>query len=345
VRPSDVSLLRCPACHASSLESEEFYSAADGAIADGVLWCRECRSWYPIEGGLLELLSGPLAYAEDRARFAAAHEGSLERLGLATRPDGDGARAEDDAVRKQQRHFDWYADNPAQTYSEYEATPFWRAADAIAFGEWRREVAAGSRILDVACAQGRSTFPWMDLDVEIVGFDISKRLVRQALDRCGDPTVGARATFFVADATRFPLASATFDYAAAYGVLHHLPDPAATAREIARVLRKGGVFFGSENNETVFRRLFDLLQKIQPLWTEEAGEHALISEGELRGWLEPAGFDISVRTSVFVPPHLANRLTPGAAEKLLRATDRAATVIPGLSRQGGLILVRGQKRR
>jgi len=345
LNPSFIGLLRCPACGAGSLESEAFSSAGDSAIVDGLLWCRECRRWFPIEDGLLELLAGPLAYAADRARFARDHEGSLERLGLATRPDGAGARAEDDAVRRQQEHFDWYADNPAQTYSAYEATPFWRAADAIAFGEWRREVAAGSRILDVACAQGRSTFPWMDLDVEIVGFDISKRLVRQALDRCRDSPARARATFFVADATRFPLASAIFDYAAAYGVLHHLPDPAATAREIARVLRAGGVFFGSENNETVFRRLFDLLQKIRPLWTEEAGEHALISEEELRGWLEPAGFDISVRTSVFVPPHLANRLSPGAAEKLLRATDRAAALVPGLSRQGGLILVRGQKRR
>lgn len=345
MKPSDVALLRCAACDAGSLESEAFSSDIDGAIRDGVLRCRECRSWFPIEGGLLELLVGPLAYAEDRARFARAHERELERLGLATQPDRADARPADDAVRRQQEHFDWYADNPAQTYSAYEATPFWRAADAIAFGDWRREVVPGARILDVACAQGRSSFPWMDLDVEVVGFDISKRLVRQALDRYRAQPARARATFFVADATRFPLVSASFDYAVAYGVLHHLPDPAATARELARVLREGGVFFGSENNETVFRRLFDLLQKVRPLWTEEAGEHALISEEELRGWLEPAGFDLSVSTSVFVPPHAANLLSPAVAERLLRATDRAARAVPGLSRQGGLILARGQKRR
>ncbi|MDQ5857691.1 MAG: methyltransferase domain-containing protein [Acidobacteriota bacterium] len=344
MKPSDVPLLRCPACSAERLESEAFSSADDGAIADGVLWCPGCGGWYPIEDGLLELLSGPLAYAEDRARFAHAHEGALGKLGLATDPGRVDARAEDDAVRRQQEHFDWYADNPTQTYSAYEETPFWKAADAMAFGGWRREVVPGARLLDVACAQGRSTFQWMDLDIDVIGFDISKALVRQALDRYRKRPARARAAFFVADATRFPLVSGSVDYVVAYGVLHHLPDPAATSLEIARVLREGGVFFGSENNETVFRRLFDVLQKIRPLWTEEAGEHALISEEELRRWLEPAGFDLSIRTSVFVPPHLANLLSPGMAEKLLRATDRAAWVFPGLRRQGGLILVRGKKR-
>src|SRR5262249_34141492 len=143
----------------------------------------------------------------------------------------------DEAVRVQQAHFDWYAQNQRQTYSTYEATPFWRAADAIAFETWRRRIRPGSRLLDLACAQGRSTFEWIDLDLEIVAFDISKSLIREARERLRKTRGQARVTFLVADARTLPLRSSTVDYVLAYGVLHHLPNPIRTCAEVARVLR------------------------------------------------------------------------------------------------------------
>jgi hypothetical protein len=42
-------------------------------------------------------------------------------------------------------------------------------------------------------------------------------------------------------------------------------------------LKSDGIYFGSENNASVFRNLFDILQKISPIWSEEAGPEALIS--------------------------------------------------------------------
>jgi len=335
-----VGLLRCPACGENTLDPEVFQSGPEGEIGSGVFWCRSCRSWFPIEDGLLELLSGPLSYAEDRSRFWKSHESRLKKMGLAPAP---AAAAEESEVARQQRHFDWYAENPTQTYEAYEATPFWRAADALAFDEWRSRMRPGTKLLDLGCAQGRSAFQWMDLDCEIVGFDISRALIRQAIERYRRTKPRARATFFVADATRFPLRSATFDCVTGYGVLHHFPDPRETCREIVRTLKPGGVFFSSENNETVFRKLFDLLQKIHPVWHEEAGAHALISERELRDWLEPTGCHLAFRTSVFVPPHLANLLGHAGARFLLRATDALGAHFPLTRRQGGLILARAEK--
>jgi ubiquinone/menaquinone biosynthesis C-methylase UbiE len=316
----------------------------DREIETGVLWCRSCRSYFPVEEGILELVSGALADAPARDRFWSAHKTRLEALELEPPHAAQVSRPEDEAVAKQREHFDWYADNETQTYEAYEATPFWRAADRIAFGEWRQSVAPGARLLDVGCAQGRSTFPWMDLDLDIVGFDISRSLIRQAGQRYRRARPRARASFFVADATRFPLRSSRFDYVLGYGVLHHFPDPASTCREIARVLKSGGVFFSSENNQTVFRGIFDWLQRIRPAWHEEAGDHALISERDLRSWLEPAGCGVSVKTSVFLPPHLANALGHAAADRLLRAADRVAGAIPFLRKQGGLILARAEKK-
>jgi ubiquinone/menaquinone biosynthesis C-methylase UbiE/uncharacterized protein YbaR (Trm112 family) len=340
-----VGLLRCPTCGKNTLDPEVFQYGPEGEIGLGVFWCRSCRSWFPIEDGLLELLSGPLSYAEDRSRFWKSHEARLKQVGLAP-PEpavAPAAAAEESEVARQQQHFDWYAENPTQTYEDYEATPFWRAADALAFDDWRSRVRPRTRLLDVGCAQGRSTFRWMDLDCEIVGFDISKALIRQAIDRYRRAKPRAKATFFVADATRFPLRSAAFDYVTGYGVLHHFPDPKETCREIVRTLKPGGVFFSSENNETIFRKLFDLLQKIHPVWHEEAGAHALISERELRDWLEPTGCQLSFRTSVFVPPHLANLLGHAGARLLLRATDALGSGFPPTRRQGGLILARAEK--
>jgi len=327
------------------LRCEAFSDGAEG-VDRGVVWCAACGSWFPIEGGVLELLRESLAYADDRARFWAAHEPQMRARDLGPDRRGrarTGADAHDASVREQQAHFDWYAHNDEQTYTAYEAMPFWRAADALAFGPWRREVGAGRRLLDVACAQGRSTFPWMDLDLDIVAFDVSRKLIREAAARYREARPRARATFLVANAADFPFASDAFDYVLAYGVLHHMPDPAHTCREIGRVLRPGGVFFGSENNRTVFRRIFDALQARRPLWHEEAGSHALISRGDLRRWLEPLGFRAAFRTSVFVPPHAVNRLDPTGALGMLRRTDRLARAIPFLRGQGGLILVEARK--
>ncbi len=47
------------------------------------------------------------------------------------------------------------------------------------------------------------------------------------------------------DAHRLPFRDAAFDHVAANAVLEHVCDPAAATREVARVLRPGGVFSGS----------------------------------------------------------------------------------------------------
>ena len=47
----------------------------------------------------------------------------------------------------------------------------------------------------------------------------------------------------------------SFDYVLIYGVLHHLPDAGFACREVARTLKPGGIYFGLENNETIFRKI------------------------------------------------------------------------------------------
>ena len=339
MRQDVLDMLVCPECGEHPLRYESFAMSGKDDILHGVVWCSTCGNWYPIEDGLLELLGSALAYVEDRASFWTTHATRLRALGLRQyascrdQPDLE-------AQRRQQAHSDWYASNPQQSYMDYEQTPFWLAVDALAFDEWRKEIRPGSWLLDVGCAQGRSTFKIMDLSLRIVAFDISKNLVRQAIARYGREECLSTATFFVADATRFPFVGGRFDYVLLYGVLHHLPDPGATCREIARVLKPGGVYFGGENNRTVFRAGFDLLQRLLPLWYEEAGEQPLASESDFWRWLQPAWCEVSVHTGVFLPPHLFNLLAVDSARRLLRITNRLFGSVPLLRNHGGLIWVR-----
>ena len=338
-----IDLLVCPACAAGSLRAHAFQRNESWGITDGVLCCPGCGEWYPIEDGVLELLKGPLAYGLDRERFWRAHEAELQQLSLkpwVRRGDESDVKGE----LEQQAHFDWYADNPAQTYSAYELTPFWQAEDALIFDEWRRVIRPGARLLDLGCAQGRSSFKLLDLDLEIVGIDVSKRLIREAVKRYRSQSAVARGTFFVADGQRLPFTPSSFDCVLIYGVLHHLSDPAAACAEAARVLKPGGLYLGSENNDTFLRWAFELLQRLMPLWHEEAGTHPLIGRRQLEKWLGEWMSELSMRTSVFLPPHLFGRLSVESSRRLLRITDKCSNRLPVLKNQGGLIVARGVRR-
>src|SRR5215813_10756790 len=110
MRTGTIERFRCPGCGAAPLKHEAFQACPGGEIATGVVWCGACGAWFPIEEGILELLHGPLAYAEDRAGFASANKRALRRLGLEI--EAATAPAEhSEMVGKQQAHFDWYADN------------------------------------------------------------------------------------------------------------------------------------------------------------------------------------------------------------------------------------------
>jgi ubiquinone/menaquinone biosynthesis C-methylase UbiE/uncharacterized protein YbaR (Trm112 family) len=341
MRETALAKMCCPACR-GALRWQTFERWGDAEIDHGVVWCVACHSWYPIEGGLLELLPPELAYREDRDRFWHARRAQLQALGL--KPAADAAEAgAADAQRKQQEHFDWYASNEVQSYSAYEQMPFWEAVDRKAFRDWRREVRPGGWLLDVGCAQGRSIFNFMDLPLHLVGFDVSKACVREAILRYRGGRCRAEASFFAGDASSLPFAAESFDYVLIYGVLHHLPEPGATAREVARVLKPGGVYFGSENNQTLFRRVFDLMMKLSPLWHEEAGTQPLIGAADLREWFRGTPVRVRTGTQVFVPPHLVNLLGRRWGSLLLGLADRVGGLLPVIRHNGGLIVIRGER--
>lgn len=310
-------------------------------MLDGVLICADCAGAYIVDTGLLELVPPSLADTDAAARFSNRFSGELATAGVTL--GGPPSDADIAAQLAQRKHFDWFAENDSQTYTAYQASPFWVAEDAQTFDAWRIRIAPGASVLDVGCANGRSAFPLVHDAGVIVGCDISKKLIRQAMDRAEAEGVSDRTCFFVADCDRLPITDGSFNYVLTYGVLHHLPDPGRACRDIQRVLAPGGVHFGSENNCTIFRRVFDAMMRWRPLWIEEAGAEPLISEDMLREWLRGLPVTLACTTSVFIPPHVMNMAGHRGARALLAVSDRIACAIPGLWSQGGLIVFDAQK--
>ena len=100
----------------------------------------------------------------------------------------------------------------------------------------------GSRVLDIGCGSGDFTALLQDRGMNCFGLDLSHGLLRQAQRR------DARIAWLMGDAETLPFADGTFDCVVLSGLVHHLPDPAACARETFRVLRRGGRFVAFDPN-------------------------------------------------------------------------------------------------
>src|SRR5215472_11802810 len=83
-------------------------------------------------------------------------------------------------------------------------------------------------------------------------------------------TKAGNVTILCEDATAMSLPEDSFDAAVCFTMLHHVPSPALQDRllaEVARVLRPGGVFAGTDSKESRFFRflhLFDTLTVVNP---------------------------------------------------------------------------------
>jgi demethylmenaquinone methyltransferase/2-methoxy-6-polyprenyl-1,4-benzoquinol methylase len=125
-----------------------------------------------------------------------------------------------------------------------------RIGAVMSFGQdprWRRALLdaiapqPGMRILDVATGTGMVAFGLAGRGAEVVGLDQSDAMLagaRLRLERT--PELADRLSFQLGEAEALPFADAEFDALSFTYLLRYVDDPAATMRELARVVKPGG---------------------------------------------------------------------------------------------------------
>ena len=99
---------------------------------------------------------------------------------------------------------------------------------------WRR--AGPASVLDVGCGEGVLTQEWAERlgDRRIVGIDLDDPKLHAEWEKRRRPNLEYRSE----EATSLSFADNEFDMATAIEVLEHVPDPAQTLSEMARVARR-----------------------------------------------------------------------------------------------------------
>ncbi len=137
---------------------------------------------------------------------------------------------------------DWVRWNRAR-YNVYAPAYDWFVARFGFIQQGRRRAIAlaaiqpGERVLIAAAGTGLD-LPWLPPEAEVIAFDISAGMLARLRRRAA--ALGRSAHTAVMDAARLAFPDATFDCVLLHLALAVVPDPVATIREAARVLRPGG---------------------------------------------------------------------------------------------------------
>jgi len=142
-------------------------------------------------------------------------------------------------------------------------------------------VPAGCCVVDVGTGSG-ALLPLLSVAASaVVAVDHSATLLERARRRCRDAGC-ANVSFQRADVRALPLRDGAFDAAYSSMVLHHVAEPGAAVRELARVVRPGGrvaVIEFSHHNLTWMR--------------DELAHHWLgFERGQLEAWFTAAGLQL-----------------------------------------------------
>jgi SAM-dependent methyltransferase len=178
------------------------------------------------------------------------------------------------------------------------------------------------RALDAACGTGRHAARLAALGHSVVGVDLTPEMLERA--QANVPT----ATFLRGDLLALPSGDREFDVVVCGLALAHLPDLAAAVRELARVLRSGGVLLISVLHP------FQVHLGWHAMFTDPAGERGFIREyphghGDYLRAFGAAGLEPrECREPEFAPDHLPAKRR--AFAHLPEATAEAYAGLPGV---------------
>ena len=146
------------------------------------------------------------------------------------------------ASQRKQHALEMFGELPAR-YDEVAAAlsffqdPRWRRAAVEAV-----EAGPDHRVLDIACGTGLVSEALVQRwGCRVVGLDQSAAMLGRARAKlAADPQLAAKVSYVEGEAERLPFADGEFDHLTFTYLLRYVDDPAATLRELARVVKPGG---------------------------------------------------------------------------------------------------------
>ena len=163
-----------------------------------------------------------------------------------TAPAPDARALVERSVRRYRRAYRRYERRHPEIFNPVEQERL-RASLARAATEIRGGERAQLRALDLGCGSGNVTRHLLDAGFAVTAADVAPEFLRVVERRFAGRSLETRLLGGI-DLAGVP--DASFDLAAAYSVLHHVPDYLGMVGELARVVRPGGVvYLDHEANE------------------------------------------------------------------------------------------------
>jgi SAM-dependent methyltransferase len=176
----------------------------------------------------------------------------------------------------------------------------------------------GARLLDVGCGTGHHLARFRERGFDVAGVDGSEEMLDQA--RLLNPGADLRR----ADVEGLPFPDGTFDVVVCVEVLRYLPRPTGCVREMARVLKPGGLCLATAtplfnaNGYWLVNRLAGLVRGVRLVRLRQF----FTTSWGVRREFARAGFLTPEVHGVYGGPiNWAERLVPGTLPRLLAAWE------------------------
>lgn len=145
--------------------------------------------------------------------------------------------------------------------------------DHIIPTKWRQKATALAygRVLEVGIGTGLNIPFYTASSNEIVGIDVSPRMLEQAKEKAAHCSVPIKLE--IMDVQNLPLPSASFDCVIATFVFCSVPEPIAGLQECCRILKPGGRFILLEHMDSRNKLAHGLLNLLDPITVRRLGDH------------------------------------------------------------------------